>query len=461
MDASLPALSQRELVFVSHANPEDNAFCAWLTLRLTREGYHVWCDVANLDGGDDFWQDIEAAIRMRARKFIYVLSRHSNQKQGTLQELAVASGVARQLNYTAFIVPVKVDDLPYAEHNIQIHRLNALNFTSGWAEGLAALLQTLEDDGVPRHPQNGPQKVASWWNRNRLNHAILRDAPEYLWTNWFPIKSLPSHIWVSEFAGDVLIPDGLAYPTCGINRRLFSFASAQALALPRRCKSDRVRLDLGRDPPARTRPKQHELTTAVKQLLRVGWEHMAKQRGLPLFELSSARRTLWFPKAAGRDTNTVAFVGVDGKKSRRDLCGFRTMFRPNGGKYKRFWHYGLEAVPVLYPSPVLALKSHVLFTLDGKEIIGDAKAQHRARRSQCASWWNDKWRDLLLAAIARLTNDGVSIALPIAPSISLCMECQPLKYAAHISYDDADVRLPSLDLPSEGVPGDDDDIEDA
>src|SRR5205823_713678 len=106
MNAPLRPLIDRDLVFISHANPEDNAFATWLTLRLTREGYRVWCDVANLMGGDDFWRDIETAIRHHTRKFIFVTSRSSNQKQGTLQELAVAAGLARQLNDTGLIVPV-------------------------------------------------------------------------------------------------------------------------------------------------------------------------------------------------------------------------------------------------------------------------------------------------------------------------------------------------------------------
>ena len=51
------------LVIVSHANPEDNQFCLWLTLRLAREGYPVWLDLRRLLGGENFWNDIEETIR--------------------------------------------------------------------------------------------------------------------------------------------------------------------------------------------------------------------------------------------------------------------------------------------------------------------------------------------------------------------------------------------------------------
>jgi len=32
------------MLFVSHANPEDNTFALWLTLRLGELGFKVWCD---------------------------------------------------------------------------------------------------------------------------------------------------------------------------------------------------------------------------------------------------------------------------------------------------------------------------------------------------------------------------------------------------------------------------------
>ena len=91
------------MVFVSHANPEDNEFSRWLTLQLAKQGYPVWCDLTKLLGGEDFWRDIEAAIRTRTIRFLYVLSRTSNTKRGPREELAVARKVAKDL--PGFIIP--------------------------------------------------------------------------------------------------------------------------------------------------------------------------------------------------------------------------------------------------------------------------------------------------------------------------------------------------------------------
>lgn len=35
----------RDMVFFSHANPEDNEVTRWLALQLARAGYAVWCDL--------------------------------------------------------------------------------------------------------------------------------------------------------------------------------------------------------------------------------------------------------------------------------------------------------------------------------------------------------------------------------------------------------------------------------
>ena len=40
------------MLFVSHANPEDNLFTRRLALRLARESYPVWCDLTKLLGGE-------------------------------------------------------------------------------------------------------------------------------------------------------------------------------------------------------------------------------------------------------------------------------------------------------------------------------------------------------------------------------------------------------------------------
>lgn len=134
----------RDIVFVSHANPEDNDFARWVTLQLASEGYPVWCDLTNLLGGETFWDDIQEAIKERTIKFLFVLSRSSNAKDGALQELDCAKGAAKKLKTTLrdFIVPLKIDDLAHDDVHITIRRLNNVSFNPHGQRDLPSLWQS-------------------------------------------------------------------------------------------------------------------------------------------------------------------------------------------------------------------------------------------------------------------------------------------------------------------------------
>jgi hypothetical protein len=58
----------RDMLFISHANAEDNDFTRWLALQLAKDGYGVGCDLTKLLGGENFWKDAEDAIRTRTIK---------------------------------------------------------------------------------------------------------------------------------------------------------------------------------------------------------------------------------------------------------------------------------------------------------------------------------------------------------------------------------------------------------
>ncbi|MGH2561119.1 MAG: TIR domain-containing protein [Thermomicrobiales bacterium] len=97
---------------------------------MAHQGYPVWCDLTKLLGGEDFWSDIETVIRERTAKVLYVLSRSSNHRDGTLRELSVAQAVERSCHIDDFIIPLKIDDLPHADINIRLHHLNAVRCPS-------------------------------------------------------------------------------------------------------------------------------------------------------------------------------------------------------------------------------------------------------------------------------------------------------------------------------------------
>ncbi len=195
-----PSATSKEVVFISHANPEDNEFTRWLSLKLANLGYHVWSDVTQLLGGEDFWRDIERAIREKAVKFLYVLSKTSNQREGSLLELKVAHDIRKREKLHDFIIPLHIDSLPFDEINIQLSNLIAIDFSKSWADGLKQLLAKLKKEAVPTNPRFNRDAVRTWWESEFSVNEGTSDAEEIHYSNWFNI-TLPDNVYVHTLFG--------------------------------------------------------------------------------------------------------------------------------------------------------------------------------------------------------------------------------------------------------------------
>ena len=391
--------SQRDMLFVSHANPEDNEFARWLSLRLAREGYPVWCDLTRLLGGEDFWRDIDVAIRTRSIKFLYVLSRASNDinRTGLMKEIAVAQVVAKHVQN--FIIPLRIDDLPYDDVNIELKRFNVVDFTRGWAEGFEQLRKLLAENGVPKRSNFSPDAVTAWWQTHFSADAGVVAEPEFCASNWFPITDPPA-VWVHRFDGDWAQAKRVIagpYPFYPLGQLAISFADSSNLVEEfakgglEIVDSQRWKVaDFGRSQNGLT--QRSDAWNALQYLLRNVWEDELSRRGLSRYTLANAKQCFFYKKGQ-LPKDKVDFAGLDGRSADRQLVG----------KSKDLsWHYGVEARAMVYPILGYALRPHVVFSADGITPLDSKPQQHRLRRSRCKQWWNDRWRDLLLAFVASL-----------------------------------------------------------
>jgi hypothetical protein len=100
------------MIFISHANPEDNEFARWLAVRLAGAGFEVWSDITKLIGGEKFWTDIEKAIKEHCQKFLLCVTK-SSHKPGVMRELDWALQ-AEAAKHNDMVVPLKLDDTPFS-----------------------------------------------------------------------------------------------------------------------------------------------------------------------------------------------------------------------------------------------------------------------------------------------------------------------------------------------------------
>lgn len=425
----------RNLVFISHANPEQNDFVRWLGLQLTREGYLIWSDVTKLIGGEIFWNDIEEAIRKHTIKFIFVLSHASNNpERGTYNELQLGKEVGKSENISDFILPIRVDDIPFGKRNVLIYPLNVIDFHSGWADGLARVLEKLEKDQVPRDPTFlNASFVSSWWKAHFEGSGLIESRPEDIISNWFPIESFPEFLSIHTLAKD---QDSLqrgyktsVYPIYPIRRLVVSFAESQDLGL-KIDESFRIKtVDCMQSTLENHLISSREASNALTYLFRTAWLQFMISCGMPLYSMSGDKTCAYF-------TTKMFTSRTQPFKITEQLLGRRGLV---GRSRQKFWHFGVSANVQYEPIPAIIINPHVLFSDDGETIWNSESKLHSSRRTVCKGWWNDKWRDLILASMFWFAGKRADIPMQItlAPRSNLTISLSPVKFASPVTYNES------------------------
>ncbi len=421
----------KKLIFISHANPNDNDFTAWLSARLASDGYEVWSDLTHLVGGEVFWKDIDESLRQYTIKFISVLSPVSVTKRGFQKELSVADSIEAKGDLGDFIIPVRIGEIPYDEIPIHIHNKNVVDFTKGWHLGLARLLEKLEKDQVPRHQST--ENVLSNWAKNFLElDKLLERKNEEVMSNWLPILEVPAAIKISYFesAPKNIEPLKIQWPCRQVDRYIISFADAKdfnTLDAPSALKNlSAIETTSFLQSGSNNLPQlsYQDRSNIVTDLIRQSWERFAAKEGLLGFALAN-NKLCWYRSKAESKIERTKFIDALGNSGSRALLG-------ESKKLKAFWHFAIEAVPTVGKTSRFTLLPHVVFTSDGVTPIGDSAQMHRLRRRFCKSWWQDRWRDLSSAYLSELAKGEERITIPVSPNRNIEIEAFPLTYMASV-----------------------------
>jgi len=175
---------------------------------------------------------------------------------------------------------------------------------------------------------------------------------------------------------------------------------------------------------------------------------------LSVYELSNRAKCFYFLLGTVMD-NRLFFEGVGGKRTYRDVVGYATRL-----DRRRYWHYGINAKPVLYPVPHYVVKGHVLFSDDGRKLWDSKERLAKARRNQCKNWWNDEWRDRMLAVMAYLAGQENRIALPMAPDVDITLSMWPELFESPVSYIDPSELVKEEELDEYSFEDEEEEIDD-
>jgi hypothetical protein len=427
----------RQTIFISHAAPEDNDFTRWLSLQLIGLGYKIWSDVIKLKGGEDWWPVIESELRDNCIKFLLVLSKDSNHKDGVLKELAVAQKVKKILNDPQFITPLHIDQrLSYDDVNIELSRLNSINFKKSWASGLKSLLDFLEEHNVVKSNNNYDEVRSLWQTVYLHNRQPLQKSETYL-SNWFPIVDLPKVLRFHKFK--YAIPYGfdlnsLPFPVVVFKDFVGTFAwSYDFLSeLPRTDTYDQSKTieisteDILNGKYGGSFIQNKEAKNIVVQLLNKGFDRSLQKKSVSIY-LMSNKTSFWIKKdVLEKDKfNKILLVGKQKEKQ---------------------WHFGISGSAKMFPERAFLINSHIWFTSDGTNLIPESSKQHSARRKQGKNWWNNDWRSKTVAFMQFLAEQDEKIVLDLGSEEYARISTSPIMFTSSVSYVDPNIgNLPEDD----------------
>lgn len=429
----------RQAIFISHATPEDNDFVRWLGAKLELAGYRVWYDLARLKGGDYFWDKVEAAIRNESFRLVAVLSRTSIQKQGVKDEWSVAAAVEREV--PGFVVPVKIDDLPFSEVPITLHRKNVINFDSGWHDGLIKLIDTLEDAGAPKASNPDPALIRHWLPASSANSIVRTTSKESLDSSWLRIVSLPPSIETARIRSSVRniseTPDNRRIPWFEHGDRIVGFAKSQELVA---VMAESVMMETSNSVDTRSFVEDGqalgtnavpwwEARKRVGHLVRQAWELAMEKRGFASALQAGGRRIFYAtPELTGGRGKFVTYEDFGGRTRRKALTG-------RSERRNACWAYGVGMVPSFDDPWRIELRAAVIFTDDDGVPVDAAKA-HRLRRGFCKNWWNEQWRTLTRAFLWLAAEGKQQLVLPVGTGREIVVAAVPIQFESPVGLSD-------------------------
>ncbi len=443
-------LYQRQLLFISHALPEDNEFVLWLASRLRNEGYQVWCELNEVHGGEHFWKKIQPIIRDQAAKFIFVASQASIQeeKEGVRDEWDFARSVAREQKLLDFIIPINLDGVS-SNAIMGMTGLAMLQFQNSWAAGFKALVRKLQKDDVPRQIEDSPLSVAHWLSNRYGQHNGFFEKEELFYSNWLDFPTLPEAFYLHEYTNkeqaDLAIKQlriSQSFPVVQHERYVITFSETlpeihvgqgsnalfgAAIFYAKEPTPIYIDAILHRTYRSEEFPVTRDASNFLVQLLRQCIHDFLHSVGLKVYQLANRNPCYYYDKASADSTDKTIKFDYQGKPKSRQLTG---------KYYDDVWHYGISFNPRLRPYPCISFKGHIVFSNDGHTIWDDKKKLHSNRRSKGKRMFNAAWRDLWLAFLNSLSEDRMAFSIPITSDNRLLFPTLPVLFVSSRGYQD-------------------------
>lgn len=432
---------QRGLLFISHANPEDNVAAAWFATQLTLLGYNVWCDVKDAPAGESlFWLKVQNKIEQEAEKFIFILSdtsRDFQRKRGVGKEVQAADNLRRD----NFILPIRIEPLN-GSLPIQIGTDIYMD-GENWLRGLNALCERLEHDNVPKANEPNFEKILSWWPALSARDRLLITQENELVSNILSFESLPPKVHflrvqsegnlLSGYArlrkalgttfghspyGDYTISFSRAHDFLELSA---GFEIEDAIILPTRDFLSHGHSPLGIAPGT--------ARNILTYLIAFAFEQRCASLGLESKTAGQSPRRIWFPRDGLINGNKFSFAEPGKRKTPVSFVGQISHFRKT-----YVWHFGVQPAVDLQFHEGVVLNPKAILSLPYNALRGDKPIPIDQKKAlKKLGWWNGEWRRKTLGLAAWMAEGTDFIRIP-AGYQEIVLSAQPRVFVSDQTY---------------------------
>ena len=422
----------REHLFISYAG-EDGTLAKWLALRLSAEGYKVWCDQTHLLGGEAYPSDIDHAIKESTFRVLALLSHASVNKPNPRKERTLALSIARERNID-FLIPLNVDGLTPVELDWMTSDLTFIPFQRSWAAGFGQLVKKLKSINAPCSPERGRSNVCDWMAIGA--QAAVRE--EKLHTNLLPVLEVPTCLQKYERPRGIILPRFAAYwPFYHPYESDFVWAFG---------------------PPAES------LNVPVHAVETVSWQDVIEWDGLKLGDIALAvlRKAMTvrcvskglilnpgsnlphFPDGLLPE-NHIRFTNYLGNKTYISVVGERT-FRSGESRERIKYHLSPSFWVSSGEVGILSarLSTHLHFTRPSGLPLDPAKVISRRKRI-CKTWWNHQWLSRFVAIVEWLSEGQAEWEILNSEHGAFRISCMPIMLSAEAGIDESLLRTLAVD----------------
>ncbi|MBI2966212.1 MAG: toll/interleukin-1 receptor domain-containing protein [Bacteroidetes bacterium] len=430
----------RDSIFISHANPENNYFAAWLASKLRLLGYKVWVDVSDIKPGQYFNRDFEKIIKEDAVRFLAVVSndyiiKSKRDDTGVMNEILCARTIKE---IDGFIIPLHYDSSDFGEFTVGLRGRLAIPFNENWADGLHELVQYLEEANIPRteHQNN---TIQFWHEAQKIKSEPIEKEEKYL-TNWFP-AILPEHIYIHQ--PEVLIErEFVLMPFSYIREgdRLISFVSIETIqGFTRISSSHKLPVtDLFNNDTIQVDEKFQLIEPnkkLVKLMNKIFRSNLVRKK-MRIYEQANRREIFHFPYSP-ENKKQVSLKQIG--KTRRTVIGVTSEFT---------WYFAISHAASTFPYSNFKIFYHLVFAdNNGKHLKSDD--QHELRRSLPSDWFNRKWLETLLAMMLKISNFDMDnqIKIEVDSNVFLTVNVLPIEIISSIGYKEPTNEIEPAILP--------------